>query len=77
VGPRRPVPPERAPPPSRPDPDCLESYADDRPAPAPRVRFGVGPSFQEHLGLLHDDYSEKPAFDGFRRAIARYGAREG
>ncbi|HZC15047.1 MAG TPA: hypothetical protein VE270_13605, partial [Thermoleophilaceae bacterium] len=33
-----------------------------------------GPSFQQHFGLLRDDYSEKPAFDVFRRAVARYGA---
>jgi hypothetical protein len=33
-----------------------------------------GPSFQQHFGLLRDDYSEKPAFEVFRRAIARYGA---
>ena len=33
-----------------------------------------GPSFQQHFGLLRDDYSEKPAFEVFRRAIRRYGA---
>jgi hypothetical protein len=33
-----------------------------------------GPTFQQHFGLLRDDYSEKPAFDVHRRAIARYGA---
>jgi hypothetical protein len=33
-----------------------------------------GPSFQQHLGLLRDDYSEKPAFGVLRRAIARHGA---
>jgi hypothetical protein len=36
-----------------------------------------GPTFQQHFGLLRDDYSEKPAFDVLRRAIARYGASEG
>jgi hypothetical protein len=34
-----------------------------------------GPRFQQHYGLLRDDYSEKPAFEVYRRAIARYGAR--
>jgi hypothetical protein len=34
-----------------------------------------GPSFQQYFGLLRDDYAEKPAFDVYRRAIARYGAR--
>jgi hypothetical protein len=33
-----------------------------------------GPGFQQHYGLLRDDYTEKPAFDVYRRAIARYGA---
>ena len=33
-----------------------------------------GPSFQQHFGLPRDDYSEKPAFDVLRRAIARHGA---
>ena len=36
-----------------------------------------GPSFQQHFGLLRDDYTPKPAFDVYRRAIARYGARDG
>jgi hypothetical protein len=33
-----------------------------------------GPTFQQHFGLLRDDYSEKPAFGAYRRAVARYGA---
>jgi hypothetical protein len=33
-----------------------------------------GPSFQQYFGLLRDEYTEKPAFDVYRRAIARYGA---
>ena len=33
-----------------------------------------GPTFQQHFGLLRDDYSEKPAFEVYRRAVARYGA---
>jgi hypothetical protein len=32
-----------------------------------------GPDFQQHFGLLRDDYSEKPAFEVYRRAVARYG----
>ena len=40
-----------------------------------RDNNSAGPSFQQHLGLLRDDYGEKPAFDVLRRAIARYGAR--
>ena len=35
-----------------------------------------GPSFQQYFGLLRDDHTEKPAFDVYRRAIARYGARD-
>jgi hypothetical protein len=35
-----------------------------------------GPTFQQYFGLLRDDYSEKPAFAVYRRAVARYGARE-
>jgi hypothetical protein len=42
-----------------------------------RDNNSTGPSFQQHFGLLRDDYSEKPAFDVLRRAIARYGARSG
>jgi hypothetical protein len=33
-----------------------------------------GPTFQQHFGLLRDDYSRKPAFDAYRRAVARWGA---
>jgi hypothetical protein len=40
-----------------------------------RDNNSAGPRFQQHFGLLRDDYSEKPAFDVLRRAIARYGAR--
>ena len=39
-----------------------------------RDNNSAGPSFQQHFGLLRDDYSEKPAFDVLRRAIARHGA---
>ena len=40
-----------------------------------RDNNSAGPSFQQHFGLLRDDYSRKPAFGVYRRAIARYGAR--
>lgn len=33
-----------------------------------------GPNFQSFFGLLRDDYSAKPAFDAYRKLIARYGA---
>jgi hypothetical protein len=38
-----------------------------------RDNNSAGPSFQQHFGLLRDDYSAKPAFEVFRRAVARYG----
>lgn len=44
------VPPSRTPPPSRPDPTCLESYADDPPRGGPRVRFGIGPRLAGESG---------------------------
>lgn len=39
-----------------------------------RDNNSAGPSFQQHFGLLRDDYAEKPAFEVYRRAVARYGA---
>ena len=39
-----------------------------------RDNNSAGPSFQQHFGLLRDDYGEKPAFEVLRRAIARHGA---
>ena len=39
-----------------------------------RDNNSAGPSFQQHFGLLRDDYSRKPAFEVYRRAVARYGA---
>lgn len=33
-----------------------------------------GPDFQSFFGLLRDDYSPKPAFEVYRRLIARHGA---
>ena len=41
-----------------------------------RDNNSAGPSFQQHFGLLRDDYARKPAFGVYRRAIARYGARD-
>ena len=40
-----------------------------------RDNNSAGPSFQQHFGLLRDDYGRKPAFGVYRCAIARYGAR--
>jgi hypothetical protein len=42
-----------------------------------RDNNSAGPNFQQYFGLLRDDYSPKPAFEFYRRAIARYGARDG
>jgi hypothetical protein len=36
-----------------------------------------GPNFQSYFGLLHDDYSPKPAFGAYRKLIARYGGGGG
>ena len=33
------------------------------------------PNFQQHYGLLEDDYSPKPAFGEYRRLIERFSAR--
>lgn len=44
------VPPEATPPPAVPDPLCLESYADDDPAPGPAIRFGIGPRLAGEVG---------------------------
>jgi hypothetical protein len=35
----------------------------------------LGPNFQSFFGLLHDDYTPKPAFATYRRLIRRHGAR--
>jgi hypothetical protein len=42
--------PSQTPAPSRPDPECRESYANDRPAPGPRLRFGIGPRLAGESG---------------------------
>ena len=34
-----------------------------------------GPSFQQHYGLLRDDYSPKPAFGAYRELVRRFSAR--
>ncbi|MCB0864882.1 MAG: hypothetical protein KDB58_04130 [Solirubrobacterales bacterium] len=44
------IPPEQTPSPTLPDPDCLQSYADDAPAGGPRLRFGVGPRLAGEAG---------------------------
>ena len=42
--------PAWTPPPASPDPECLQSYADDAPAGGPRIRFGVGPRLAGEAG---------------------------
>jgi hypothetical protein len=44
------IPPSRTPPPQRPDPNCTQSYADDRPLGGPAVRFGIGPRLAGESG---------------------------
>lgn len=44
------MPPSRTPPAAQPDPDCLESYANDRPRGGPPIRFGVGPRLAGEAG---------------------------
>ena len=44
------IPPSRTPPPVRPDPLCLQSYADDAPRGGPPLRFGVGPRLAGEAG---------------------------
>ena len=39
-----------------------------------RDNNSAGPNFQSFFGLLRDDYSPKPAYDAYRRFIARHGA---
>ena len=42
-----------------------------------RDNNSAGPTFQQHFGLLRDDYRPKPAFEAYRTAIARFGAARG
>lgn len=44
------VAPVDTPPPELPDPLCLQSYADDAPAPGPRLHFGIGPRLAGEIG---------------------------
>lgn len=44
------VPPGKTPAPELPDPLCRQSYADDRPAPGPRIHFGIGPRLAGEIG---------------------------
>lgn len=39
-----------------------------------RDNDSAGPNFQSYFGLLHDDYSPKPAFGAYRKLIRRRGA---
>jgi len=42
-----------------------------------RDNNSAGPDFQSYFGLLRDDYSPKPAYDAYRRAIRRLGTPAG
>lgn len=44
------VPPSATPPADSPDPECLQSYADDEPRRGPRIRFGIGPRLAGEVG---------------------------
>ena len=39
-----------------------------------RDNNSAGPNFQSFFGLLHDDYSPKPAFGAYRKLIRKRGA---
>jgi hypothetical protein len=43
--------PGRTPPPARPDPMCLQSYADDPPRAGPPLTFGIGPQVAGDIGV--------------------------
>ncbi|MDQ5894702.1 MAG: hypothetical protein QG596_963 [Actinomycetota bacterium] len=42
--------PAETPAPEMPDPLCQQSYADDAPAPGPRIHFGIGPRLAGEVG---------------------------
>lgn len=44
------VPPTETSAPEMPDPLCQQSYADDAPAPGPRIHFGIGPRLAGEVG---------------------------
>ncbi len=44
------LPPSATPAPQLPDPLCQQSYADDLPAPGPRLHFGIGPRLAGEIG---------------------------
>jgi hypothetical protein len=44
------IPPSRTPPPTRPDPLCLQSYADDPARGGPPITFGIGPGVAGQSG---------------------------
>jgi len=61
------VPPAETPAPDLPDPLCQQSYADDQPAPGPRIHFGVGPRLAGEIGagqstpLVPEDWRRRDA----------------
>lgn len=44
------IPPAQTPPPTLPDPECTQSYADDAPAGGPPLHFGIGPRLAGEAG---------------------------
>ena len=54
--------PSQTPAPSRPDPECRESYANDRSAPGPRLRFGIAADELGGAVALRADTFAAPAF---------------
>ncbi len=39
-----------------------------------RYHNTAGPNFQQHYGLLRDDYTRKPAFGVYRKLVRRYSS---
>jgi hypothetical protein len=44
------VPPSATPRPAQPDPNCTQSYANDKPSGGPRIDFGIGPLYAGAVG---------------------------
>ncbi len=61
------IPARSTPAPARPDPLCLQSYADDARAKGPRLRFGIGPRLAGEAGagqttpLVPEDFAKRDA----------------
>lgn len=71
------IPPSLTPPPARPDPLCLQSYADDRPRGGPPITFGIGPGVagQSGAGQTTPVVAQRPALrDAAIRRLAGHRA---